>query len=650
MSNPHDDQHDHDFGLACDDCAGPSVEELAAPAWYRQSKTVLLALAAGLAALGFAVGVFASGWPTKTIFAAAVLCGGYYPALAAWDSLKKFTLTINTLLVAATAGALLLNLWGEAATLVVVFSLGGVLESFAVDRARSSLRDLVELTPPTARVVRQGVEHVVPVAGVKPGEFILLKPGDHIPLDGLVLAGLSTVDQATITGESIPAFKKPGDTVYAGTVNLNGSLEVKVTARSRDTTLARIIHAVEEHQARKSSYQRFSERFGALYTPALFAVALAVMLVPPLLLGGPWRDWFYRGLVVLVVSCSCGIALSVPVAIVAAIAHAARLGVLIKGGVYLEILGRVKTVVFDKTGTLTYGDPAVVDILTFSGFSEDKLLELAAVVERKSGHPLAGAVIAAAEERHLTKRRVLDFRALPGLGAYGRIGKHAYHVGNLKLIEAHGIVTAEAALGAAALEREGKSLVYVTDDDHLIGLIAVADTVRETAAAALVDLRKLGLKRLVMLTGDNAATAAAIAGQVGINEYRANLLPDAKASAVLALEQDHGPAAMIGDGINDAPALAAASIGIAMGAAGSGIAVETGDIVLMADDLNKLAFVVRLSRRTRRVIAFNISAALTIVVILVTLALLGRIQLVPGLFINEIGAFLIILNGVRLLR
>ncbi len=649
MSEPRDDHHDHDFGLACDDCAGPVTDSSISLAWYRQPKIVLLAVSALLTALGFLAAFWAPNWLAIAVFLAAVICGGYYPALAAWDSLLNLTLTINTLLVAATAGAIMLNLWGEAATLVVVFSLGGVLETFAVDRARNSLEDLIRLAPPTARVIRQGVETIVAVALVKMGEFVLVKPGDSIPLDGLVLAGLSTVNQATITGESIPAFKKPGDSVYAGTVNLNGSLEVKVTARAHDTTLAKIIHAVEEHQARKSSYQRFSERFGAIYTPALFGVALAVMLLPPLM-GGPWRDWFYRGLVVLVVSCSCGIALSVPVAIVAAIARAARQGVLIKGGVYVEMLGRIKTIVFDKTGTLTYGDPAVVDILTFAEFSENKILEVAAAVERKSGHPLASAVIAAAEARKLPKRRVLDFRALPGLGAYGRIGRNVYHVGNLKLITAHDIVTAEAALGAAALESEGKSLVYVTENDRLVGLIAIADTVRETAAAALADLKRLGVQRLIMLTGDNVTTASAIASQVGIDEYRADLLPDAKAAVVVALQNEGGGAAMVGDGINDAPALAAASVGIAMGAAGSGIAVETGDVVLMADDLSNLAFAVQLSRRARRVIAFNIGTALTIVLVLVTLALLGRIQLVPGLFINELGAFLIILNGLRLLR
>lgn len=649
MSEPHDDHHNHDFGLACDDCAGPVDDDKIALAWYRQPKIVLLAVAALLTAVGFLAAIVAPGWPATAVFLAAVLCGGYYPALAAWESLLNLTLTINSLLVAATAGAIALNLWGEAATLVVVFSLGGILETFAVDRARNSLEELIRLAPPTARVIRQGVENVVPVALVKMGEFILVKPGDQIPLDGTVSAGLSTVNQATITGESIPAFKKPGDGVYAGTVNLNGSLEVKVTARARDTTLAKIIHAVEEHQARKSSYQRFSERFGAIYTPALFGVALGVMLLPPLM-GGPWRDWFYRGLVVLVVSCSCGIALSVPVAIVAAIARAARQGVLIKGGAYVELLGRIKIIVFDKTGTLTYGDPAVVDILTFGDFSENKVLEVAAAVERKSGHPLASAVITAAEARKLPKRRVLDFRALPGLGAYGRIGRNIYHVGNLKLITAHDIVTAEASLGAAALEAEGKSLVYVTENDQLVGLIAIADTVRETAAAALADLKRSGMQRLIMLTGDNVTTASAIAAQVGIDEYRADLLPEAKAAVVVALQEEFGRAAMVGDGINDTPALAAASVGVAMGAAGSGIAVETGDIVLMADDLSNLAFAVRLSRRTRRIIGFNIGAALTIVLVLVTLALLGRVQLVPGLFINEMGAFLIILNSVRLLR
>ena len=650
MSTHSDSHDDHDFGIACVECADDEHRHDDLP-WYREPRVVWLAISAVICAAGFIGGL--AGLPsliTTFVFAAATLAGAIYPAKAAWSSLLEKTLTINTLLIVAAAGAIYLGLWEEAATMVVVFSLGGVLETFAVDRARNSLRDLVELAPREARIVRDGIETILPVGDVMIGDFMLVKPGDRIPLDGTVRAGVSTVDQSPITGESIPAFKKPGDPVYAGSVNNNGSLEVEVTSKAEDTTLARVIHSVEEHQSKKSSYQRFGERFGAVYTPVMFCVALAVAIIPPVFVEASFADWLYRGLVVLVVSCSCGIALSVPVAIVSAIANAASKGILIKGGVYIELLATVRTVVFDKTGTLTYGEPTVTDIIRFNGVTEDRLLEVAAAVERKSEHPLAEAVVAAAEERDLPRRRVKDFRAITGLGAYGKIGDNVYHAGNRALIEAHGIDLEYVTAAASALETEGKSLVYVSENETLIGLIAVTDIIRKSADTVVAELKKNGVVHTVMLTGDNEGTAAAIAAATSVDEFRAGLLPDQKAEAVMALEAGSGRVAMVGDGINDAPALAAASVGIAMGAAGSGIAIETGDLALMADDLSNLPFAFALSRRAARVIRFNIAAALTLVIILVVLALAGVVQLVPGLIVNEFGAFLIILNGLRLLR
>lgn len=650
-SHNDEDKHDSDLGLKCDSCAGDHGPETTSLAWYRQPRNILLAAAALLGTLGFAAKI--AGAPEllyKAIFLAGVLSGGYYPALAAFDSLKSATLSINSLLVTAAAGAIYLNLWEEAATLVVIFSLGGVLETYAVDKARGSLEGLFALTPREATVIRGGVETSVAVETVASGEFILVKPGDRIPLDGTVAAGLSTVDQSAITGESIPVYKKPGDRVFAGTINQNGSLEVEVTSISRETTLARVIKSVEEHQAKKSGYQRFGDRFGKIYTPTLFAVALGVMAVPPLLFGLPFGDWFYRGLVVLVVSCSCGIALSVPVAVVSAIAHAARHGILIKGGAYLEQMSKTTCVVFDKTGTLTYGEPKVTDIIAHEGFTQNQVLEFAAAVERKSGHPLAGAIVNEANARELAELKAQHFRSLPGLGAYAMVGKHEYHTGNLRLFAAHSMTLTDAESAAAkTLENQGKSLVFVSEDDRLVGVIAVADTVRESAKTVVTDLKKLGINCITMLTGDNNSTAKAIAASIGIDDYRASLLPDHKARVITEMEEKRGRTIMVGDGINDAPALAAASVGVAMGAAGSGIAVETGDISLMADDLTKLTYAIRLSRRTVRLITFNIIAALTIVSVLIVLALTGKVDLVPGLFINELGAFLIILNSLRLL-
>lgn len=642
---------DHDFGLTCDDCGGDHDHDVREQSWYRQPRNILLAAAAVLGLIGFASKI--AGAPDlvyKAIFLAGVLAGGYYPALAALESLKTATLSINTLLVAAAAGAIYLNLWEEAATLVVVFSLGGVLETYAVDKARGSLEGLFELTPREALVIREGIENTVPVETVKPGEYILVKPGDRVPLDGTVAAGVSTVDQSPITGESIPAFKKPGDRVFAGTINQNGSLEVEVTSISKESTLARVIHSVEEHQAKKSGYQRFSDRFGRIYTPSLFAVAIGVMAIPPLFLNQPFGNWFYRGLVVLVVSCSCGIVLSVPVAVVSAIANAAKHGILIKGGAYIEKMGMTKCVVFDKTGTLTYGEPAVTDIYAHAGYSDYRVLEFAAAVERKSGHPLAAAIVNEAKSRDLAELKTKHFRSMPGLGAYAVIGKNEYHTGSRRLFEAHGInLTPDEEAAAKRLESEGKSLVFVSENDRLAGVIAVADTVRESAGAVIAELKSMGITCVTMLTGDNNSTAKAIAGEIGIDNYKASLLPDHKAEVIIEMERERGTTIMVGDGINDAPALAAASVGVAMGAAGSGIAVETGDISLMADDLAKLTYAIRLSRRTIGLIKFNIAAALAIVATLVILALAGKIDLVPGLFINEMAAFLIILNSLRLL-
>jgi Cd2+/Zn2+-exporting ATPase len=651
-SQPHaHDEHDHDFGLACVECAGDVGETPGIKPWYQEPRVILLAVSTVLTAFGLLMSVLdAPAIVTRLTFGYAIVAGAIYPARAAWASLKQISLTINSLLIVATAGALILGLWEEAATLVVVFSLGGVLETFAVDRARSSLKQLVDLVPREAHVVRDGIESLVPVDQIAIGEFAHIRPGERVPLDGVVAAGVSSVDQAPITGESIPVFKKPGDKVFAGSINQKGSLEIKVSSLSKDTTLAKVIHSVEQHQARKSIYQRFGERFGRLYTPAMFAVALLVMLAPPLVSGASYADWFYRGLIVLVVSCSCGIALSVPVAVVSAIANAARHGVLFKGGAYLEILQGAQILVFDKTGTLTYGDPVVTDTLSFHDLSEERLIQLAASIEKNSEHPVAGAIIAAADERQIPIIVPEDFRAIPGLGARAIIDGKTYHAGNKKLIEAHSISLESAAKDLPALEEAGKTLVFITEEEALIGIIAIADTVRESAANTIRELKAAGIRRTFMLTGDNEATARAIAESVGVDEFRAGLLPDDKADIVVELEKKYGRAVMVGDGVNDAPALAAASVGIAMGAAGSDIAVETGDVALMSDDLSKLPFVLKLSRRSVGIMRFNIAAALGIVAVLVTLALLGRVDLVPGLVINEVGAFMIILNSLRLLR
>lgn len=637
--------------IECDECEVELKPDVGTRPWFKEPRIIFLALSGLLTVSAFISG--ALGAPVvavKILFGLAILVGGYYPARAGLSALKTLTLNINTLLVTATIGALLLNLWEEAAVLVVVFSLGGVLETYAVDKGRGAIRALMDLIPREALVVREGKEMRVPVDRVAVGETVHIRPGEKIPLDGQIIAGSSSVDQAAITGESIPVFKQQGDIVFAGTINQRGSLEIRVTHQAADTTLAKIIHSIEEHQAKKSSYQRFGERFGRYYTPSMFALAFLVAVIPPLIFSGDWTAWFYRALVVLVVSCSCGIALSVPVAVVAAIANAARHGVLFKGGAYLEIGSRIRAVVFDKTGTLTTGKPVVTDIVGLNGYEQTKVLGLAASIEARSEHPLAEAILQKAREEGVPFIKPHDFQSIPGMGARAVLDGQEYHIGSERLFKAHSISTAEAEQDIARLEEEGKTLVLLSQETKLIGLIAVSDQLRPEAAQTIKGLKSMGIEKIVMLTGDNEGTAQAMAHAAQVDDYQALLLPDDKVATVGKLKEELGQVAMVGDGVNDAPAMAVADVGIAMGAAGTDVAIETGDIALMSDDLSRLPYTFRLSRRTINNIRLNIIAALTVVAILVPTALLGKVELVSGLLINEVAALLIILNGLRLLK
>lgn len=584
----------------------------------------------------------------RFIYGAAILVGGYFPAKMALASLRSRTLNIYTLLVVATIGAVVLDFWDEAATLVFVYTWGAVLETYATERARGSLRLLMELVPREALVKRNGQELTLPVEEVKVGETVIVRPGERVPLDGVVLGGSSSLDQAPITGESIPVGKSPGDAVFAGSVNQRGSLEVKVTKLSQDTTLARIIQSVERAEAKKSSYQHFAERFGKVYTPAMFLLALIIAAVPPLL-GQPFTLWFYRALVVLVVSCSCGLALSVPISVLAAVSNAAKKGILVKGGADLEAAGGIKVVVFDKTGTLTIGLPRVTDVINLNS-SGLNLLSLAASIESRSEHPLAEAIFRKAREEGVEIAPLQDFEALTGLGARGSIDGKVYYVGSQRLCEQMSIPLAGVEKELVRLENEGKSTVLLLGQGGVLGIVAVADQLRPEAEATIAELRRIGIKKVVMLTGDNEGTARAIATKARVDEYRSQLLPEDKVEAVKALKEKYARVAMVGDGINDAPAMALADVGIAMGAAGTDIALETADLALMADDLSKIPDALRLSRKAVATIKQNVAASLAIVALVVTLALIGKIGLVPGLLVNEGSALLVMLNGLRLLR
>jgi len=621
--------------------------------WWKQPRIVLLLVAGVLTTFTLAAGVAQPGlletW-AMVLYSIAVAVGGFYPARSGWAALRRGSVTINMLLVVAALGAIYLGLWEEAAILVVVFSLGEVLEAYAVDKARGSIRALVALAPKEATVLRDDQEIRVSTDQIQVGEVVLVRPGEKIPVDGVVVAGASAVDQSPITGESIPLEKRPGAEVYASTLNGRGALEIRATKPAQDTTLARIIRLVEDAQMKKGVAQRFSERFGQVYTPLMFGLALLMAAVPPLFFGQPFELWFYRALVVLVVSCSCGLVLSVPVAIVAGISNAARHGVLVKGGIYMETAGRIQIVAFDKTGTLTVGKPIVTDLLPADGASEEELLRVAGALEARSEHPLAEAILQAASQRGFDLPAVEEFTTLTGRGAQGQIGGQTCYIGNCRLFQEHGLTPGPHQATVDRLLGEGKTVVLVGSANQLLGLIAAADQPKANARQALQRLKAAGVKKIVMLTGDNRVTGEAVGRWLGVDEVRAELLPEDKIAAVRELQTRYGLVAMVGDGINDAPALAQADVGIAMGVAGTDVALETADIALMADNLDQLVYMVHVSRKTVANIWQNIVLSLASVAFLLPAAFFGWLTLTTGLLLNEGSALIIIANGLRLLR
>jgi Cd2+/Zn2+-exporting ATPase len=625
-------------------------ENVKGKAWWRDLRILSLFTCGIFTAIAFVLEKIGIILPSTILYAIAVAVGGYYPARMGLAALRTLTLNIRTLMVSGAIGAIVLGLWEEAAILVFIYSLGDVLEAYAVDRARGALRALMELMPKEAVVRRNGEEITLPVDGVQLGETIIIKPGERIPLDGQVVSGSSAVDEAPITGEPIPVVKEKGAEVFAGTVNQRGVLEVEVTKLSKDTTLARVIHSVEEAQAKKSSFQRFGEAFGKIYTPAMFALALGVMLIPVWFFGGTWSQWFYRGLVVLVVSCSCGIALSIPVAVVAAIGNAARNGILFKGGVHLEGAATIKAIAFDKTGTLTIGRPQVTDVVPVGNHDRNKILVLAASLESRSEHPLGEAVVRKAREEEIPFSPAEAFEALVGLGAKGKVNGQEFLIGGMRLFLERNIPIEAIQPQVSSLEEQGKTTILLGNKKEVLAIIAIADQLRFEAKEAIKKLKEIGIRQVVMLTGDNEGTAKAVAREAGVDAYFARLLPDDKVEKVKALRFENGRIAMVGDGINDAPAMAVSDIGIAMGAAGTDIALETADIALMSDDLSKLPVAFSLSRRTVKNIRQNIIISLAVIAFLVPAALAGWIGMVPGLLINEAGGLAVIVNGLRLLK
>ncbi len=560
-------------------------------------------------------------------------------------------LDMNFLMTVAAVGAWIIGEHAEAAATLFLFAVAELLESYSMDRARNAIRALMEVSPLEARVRRETRDMLVPIADVNVGETVIVRPGEKIPVDGLVTAGRSSVNQAPITGESMPVDKETGLDVFAGSLNVQGMLEIKSTKRASDSTLARIIHAVEEAQASRAPSQRFVDRFARVYTPAVVAIALLIAIMPPLFLSADWGTWIYRALAMLVVACPCALVISTPVSIVSGLAGAAREGILIKGGAHLEHLGAIRLIALDKTGTLTQGVPSVTDVVAFGGHSELDLLRIVSGVERHSEHPIARALMLHAERAGVAPPESRDFEALIGRGARAIVGDELVHVGNTRLVSELGISDADSAAAMTQFENEGKTSVTVvlgdSDAFRVAGVIAIADRPRAGAADAIRELHRIGVREVVMLTGDNPGTALAVGKELGIDRVHAGLLPDDKVRIVRELEANGNTLAFVGDGVNDAPALAAATIGIAMGAAGTDVALETADIALMGDDLSKLAVAVGISRKTLGIIRQNIAFSLLIKAVFLVLAVGGVATLWMAVAADMGGSLLVVANGLR---
>jgi Cd2+/Zn2+-exporting ATPase len=641
--------------MHCASCADELERASESRSLWRRREAIFTGISGALLALGLVLSLlkldptllvlFGRTFALSTVlYLASVLFGAYHFARKGLYALKTLSLGINFLMSLAILGAIVIGEYVEAASLAFLFSLAELLEEFSVARARQSLRELIKLAPREARVRRNGEELLCPIEEITVGEVCIVKPGERIALDGQVLSGSSFVNQAPITGESVPVEKRPGDEVFAGTINYDGYLEITVTKRAKDTTLARIIHLVEEAEAQKAPSERFVDRFARYYTPGVVLVALLVATVPAIFFGAAFSEWFSRALALLVIACPCALLISTPVSIISAITSAARHGVLIKGGVYLEELGQIQTIVFDKTGTLTTGQLTVTDIIPTDSISPTEVLRIAAALERKSQHPIAQAIVRAYEERAAGEPLpdAQEFTSLTGQGVQAKLDGTLYRVGKPQLFNADGLAQNFAA--------QAKTVIGVGTPDRLLGLITLADSIRPQAHQTVQRLKDLGIE-VVMVTGDNEATARAVAQHVGITHYHAGVFPDQKVHEIEHLRSEYGRVAMVGDGVNDAPALAAASVGIAMGAVGSDAALETAHVALMGDDLSKLPYLIELSRRARRVIQQNIFFSILTKLTLGLGVFPGYVTLVLAVLVGDMGASLAVTgNALRLAR
>lgn len=590
---------------------------------------------------------------TISAYGVSILLGGYQLFITGFKNLFRLEFDMRTLMTIAVIGAAIIGQWGEAAMVVILFAISEALESYSMDKARQSIRSLMDIAPKEALIRRGNKEFTVEVDDIQIGDIMIVKPGQKFAMDGIVVKGLSSVNQAAITGESIPVSKTIDDEIFAGTINEEGLLEVKVTKHVDDTTIAKIIHLVEEAQGERAPSQAFVDRFAKYYTPVIMLVALGVAIIPPLF-GADWAKWIYQGLSVLVVGCPCALVISTPVSIITAIGNAARNGVLIKGGIHLEEMGAMKAIAFDKTGTLTKGIPIVTDYIPQSNVDSNELLKVIAALEYGSQHPLASAIMKKTEDEKLPYQeiKIEDFSSITGKGIKGKVHDKVYYVGSPNLFDE--ILTNQIPSNLKTiiydLQNEEKTVMVAGTEKEILGILAVTDEVRNNSKTVIQKLNSLGVQKTIMLTGDNRGTAYAIGQQVGVSDIQADLLPQDKLAFIKDLRNKYDRVAMVGDGINDAPALAASTVGIAMGGAGTDTAIETADIALMADDLGKLPFTVKLSKKTLNIINQNITFAIGIKLIALLLVIPGWLTLWIAIFADMGATIIVTLNGLRLLQ
>lgn len=589
---------------------------------------------------------------TKSLFISAIVIGGFSLFTEGIKDLLKLNFSMEVLMTVAIIGASIIGEWAEGSIVVILFAVSEALERFSMDRARQSIRSLMDIAPKEALIRRNNEEKMINVSDIQIGDIMIIKPGQKIAMDGVVIKGHSAVNQAAITGESVPIEKQIKDEIFAGTLNEEGILEVEVTKHVNDTTIAKIIHLVEEAQGERAPAQAFVDNFAKYYTPSIMAISALIIIIPPLFFGGDWNKWLYQGLSLLVVGCPCSLVISTPVSIVSAIGNSAKNGVLVKGGIYLEEIGGLKAIAFDKTGTLTKGTPSVTDFVVSDTNQENQYLSIISALEILSQHPLASAILKEADRRESNYQMIdiMNFKSVTGKGIKGDYQGTTYFVGSPKLFDSELIRQASVMKNYEKLQEQGKTVMIFGTAQNILAIIAVADELRKSSSEVIAKLHQLGIEHTIMLTGDNIRTAKSIGEQVGMTDIKGDLMPQDKLDYIKELKEKYGKVAMVGDGVNDAPALASATVGIAMGGAGTDTALETADVALMGDDLQKLPFIVNLSRKTLKIIKQNITFSLSIKFLALLLIIPGWLSLWIAIVADMGATLLVTLNGLRLMK